>query len=93
MDPKSPRSRVPVPRRIVRYRLQGDALGPYVTFALDVVVLPEDIPPYKLPPGITLEWKRLDCRFTPGDISLGAQQLHEHFLEFAEAMGWEARQD
>lgn len=82
----------PMPRRVVRYRMSGDALGRFITFPLDVVVLPDGVPPHKLPMGATLRWERLSCRFS-GDPSLGAHELRRLFMEFAEAMNWDAHLD
>lgn len=84
--------RAPVPRRIVGYRTGGDALGNFITFTVDMVVLPRDVPPHTLPEGTTLTWERLHFRFS-GASNLGAHELRQLFLEFAQAMNWEARLD
>jgi len=88
----SPR-RGPIPRRVVRYRLISDELGPYIVFSLDVVVLPEDVPPHKLPDGIQLHWTRLECRFAPGAAATSSEELRGFFQEFAETMRWELHQE
>jgi hypothetical protein len=81
-----------VPRRTVRYQVHQDPLGSYITFALDVPILPDDIPPYKLPADTRLEWARLQCRFS-GSPRLGAHDLRRLFLEFADVMNWDAYLD
>jgi hypothetical protein len=76
--------------RTVRYCIRSDAFGPFVTFEVDDVVLPEGALPANFPEGAQLEWVKLECRFMPNTPNMGAHGLRQLFMEFAEAMDWQA---
>ncbi len=79
------------PRRIVRYKIVNDALGPYIVLQLDDVLLPRGIPAHRLPADTSLQWVRVEWRFLPGDTTTGPHDLRRYFLDFAEQMGWDVR--
>lgn len=80
------------PRRRVHYKLAGDALGPYIILTTNEVLLPEGMPAHKLPSNTQLQRVRMEWRFLPGG-TMGAHELRQLFLEFAEHMGWDVRLD
>ena len=85
----------PVPRRVVRYRVHTDSLGKYISFNTEDVELPDGVLPHQLPPSIKLQMVKMRWHFRPREMSapIGAHELRLLFLEFAEAMNWEAHLD
>lgn len=85
----------PVPRRIVRYRVNADTLGRYICFETDDIELPKGVLPHQLPPNAKLEMTKTHWHFRPREMSapIGAHELRRLFLEFAEAMHWEVHLD
>jgi hypothetical protein len=80
------------PLRIVWYRNNRDALGYFITFNFDAIILPSDVPLHELPEGVRSKWGAVYCSFSRG-AELNAHQLETLFLEFARIMSWEARLD
>ncbi|HKX23799.1 MAG TPA: hypothetical protein VJM46_01045 [Candidatus Saccharimonadales bacterium] len=89
-QPPRPRRR-PQPRRIVHYKVVVDALGPYIVLKLEDVLLPQGVPAHRLPKDATLEWKKMEWRFTSGDMNISERELQQLFREFADQMGWDIR--
>jgi hypothetical protein len=85
-EPKQPKY-----RRIVWYRIGNDALGPFITFTPNVILLPDDTPPHNLSNDVILEFDQQQYRLAVSSILVSAEQLYRVFVDFATAMGWDIR--